>query len=213
MWELDHKKGWAWKNWCFQTMVLEKTLESPLDSKEIKPVNPKGNQPWIFIVRTVAEAEALIVWPSDAKSWLIRKDPDAGKDWGQEEKRAPEDEMVDGITNSMGMSLSKLWDILKDREAWCAVVHGVAKNQKWQSNWTTTVKRDDLGKPRVNGLQEQFPTSLQKKQKPQSWLFTSRPWFIKFYRKFNMVCLLYQITKWWHFTLRKSYTLKKEFSN
>ena len=94
LWELDQKEGWALKNWCFWTMVLEKTLESPLVSKEIRPVNPKGNQPWIFIGRTDAEAEALILWPPDAKSQFIGKDPDAGKDWGQEEKRAPEDEMV-----------------------------------------------------------------------------------------------------------------------
>ena len=94
MWELDHKEGWTLKNWCFQTMVLEKTLESPLDCKEIKPVNPKGNQPWIFIGRTVAEAEASIHWPPDAKSRLTRKDPEAGKDWGQEEKGTTEDEMV-----------------------------------------------------------------------------------------------------------------------
>ena len=92
MWELNHKEGWAPKNWCFQTVVLEKTLESPLDSKEIKPVNPKGNQLWIFIGRT--DAEAPILWPPDAKSWLIEKDPDAGKDWGQEEKWVAEDEMV-----------------------------------------------------------------------------------------------------------------------
>ena len=94
MWELDHKKGWAWKNWCFQTMVLEKTLESPLDSKEIKPVNPKRNQSWIFIGSTAAEAEAPILWPPDVKSLQnIGKDPDAGKDWRQE-KGATEDEMV-----------------------------------------------------------------------------------------------------------------------
>ena len=86
--------GWALKNWCFWTIVLEKTLESPLDSKEIKPVNPKGNQPWIFIRRTDAEAEALILWPPDAKCQLTRKDLDAGKDWGQERKGATEDEMV-----------------------------------------------------------------------------------------------------------------------
>ena len=87
-------KGWTLKNWCFQTMVLEKTLQSPLDCKEIKPVNPKGNQPWIFIERTVAEAEASILWPPDAKSQFTRKDPHAGKDWGQEEKGTTEDEMV-----------------------------------------------------------------------------------------------------------------------
>ena len=82
MWELDHKEGWTLKNWCFWSAVLKKTLESPLDCKEIQPVNPKGNQLWIFIGRTDAEAEALILWPPDAKSQLIGKDPDAGKDWG-----------------------------------------------------------------------------------------------------------------------------------
>ena len=92
IWELDHKEGWVPKNWCFQLVVLEKTLESPLDCKEIKPINPKGNQPWIFMGRT--DAEALILWPHDAKSRLTGKDPDAGKDWGQEGKWAIEDEMV-----------------------------------------------------------------------------------------------------------------------
>ena len=93
-WELDYKESWAPKNCCFWTVVLEKTLESPLDCKDIQPVHPKGNQPWIFIGRTDAEAETLTLWPPDAKSWLIWKDPDAGKDWGQEEKRTTEDEMV-----------------------------------------------------------------------------------------------------------------------
>ena len=92
MWELDHKESWAPKNWCFWTVVLEKTLESPLDCKEIKPVHPKGNQSWIVIGRT--DAEAPILWPPDVKTWLIRKDPDAGKDWRQEEKGMTEDEMV-----------------------------------------------------------------------------------------------------------------------
>ena len=92
MWELDHKEGWVPKNWCFQTVVLEKTLENLLDCKEIKPVNPKGNQPWILIGRT--DAEALIFWPPDVKSRLTGKDPDAGKDWRQEEKGTTEDEMV-----------------------------------------------------------------------------------------------------------------------
>ena len=94
MWELDYKESWAQKNWCFWTVVLEKTLESPLDCKEIKLINPKGNQSWIFIERTDAEAEAPILWSPDEKNWLIGKDPDAGKDWGQGEKGMTEDEMV-----------------------------------------------------------------------------------------------------------------------
>ena len=95
MWELDRKESWAPKNWCFQTVVLEKTRESPLDSKEIKPVNPKGNLSWTFIGRTEAQAEAPIFWPLDAKSRLLGKDPDAGKGWGQEKKSATEEEMVE----------------------------------------------------------------------------------------------------------------------
>ena len=94
MWELDHKESWALKNWCFWTVVLEETLESSLDCKEIQPVHPKGDQSWIFIGRTDAEAEALILWPPDVKYWLIWKDPDSGKDWRQEEKATTEDEMV-----------------------------------------------------------------------------------------------------------------------
>ena len=94
MWELDYKESWASKNWCFWTVVLEKTLESPLDSKEIQPVYPKGNQRWIFIGRTDAEAETPIRWLPDVKNWLLGKDPDAGKDWRQEEKGMTEDEMV-----------------------------------------------------------------------------------------------------------------------
>ena len=93
MWKLDHKEGWAPKNCCFQTVVLENTLESPLDSKEVKPVHPKGNQPWMFIGRTDAEAETPVLWPPDVKSQLIGKDADAGKGWGQE-KGAIEDEMI-----------------------------------------------------------------------------------------------------------------------
>ena len=94
MWELDYEESWAPKNWCFWTVVLEKTLESPLDCKEIQLVHPKGNQPWIFIGRTDAEAETLILWPPDTKNWLTGKDPDAGEDWRQEEKGSTEDEMV-----------------------------------------------------------------------------------------------------------------------
>ena len=94
MWELDHKESWVLKNWCFWTVVLEKTLEIPLDSKEIQPVHPKGDQSWVFIGRTDAEAETPILWPPNAKDWLTGKDPDAGEDWGQEEKGTTENEMV-----------------------------------------------------------------------------------------------------------------------
>ena len=136
IWELDHREGWMPRNWCFQTMVLEKPLESPLDSKEIKPVNPKGNQPWIFIGRTDAEAEteAPIFWPPDVKSQLTGKDPDSGKDWRQEEKRMIEDEMV-GFADSMDVSLSKVREMVKDRETWYAAVCGVAKSWTRLTNW------------------------------------------------------------------------------
>ena len=94
MWELDHKESWAPKNWCFWTVVLEKTLESPLDCKDIQPVHPKGNQSWIFIGRTDAEAKSPILWPPNVKNWLIGKDSDGGKDWRREEKGTTEDEMA-----------------------------------------------------------------------------------------------------------------------
>ena len=118
MWELDHEEGWDLKNWCFWIVALEKTPESPLDCKEIKPVNPKGNQPWIFIDRTDAEAEALILWLPDAKNRLIGKDLDAGKDWRQE-KGETEDEMARYHHWLTGCNFTKLWAIVKDREAWC----------------------------------------------------------------------------------------------
>ena len=116
-------------------MVLEKTLESPLDCNEIQPVHPEGDQSWVFIGRTDVEAETPILWPPHAKSWLIGKDPDAGRDWGQEEKGTTEDEKSDGITDSMGMSLSKLRKFVMDREAWSAVIHGVTKSQTPLSDW------------------------------------------------------------------------------
>ena len=117
MWELDYKENWVPKNWCFWTVVLEKTLEIPLDCKEIQPVHPKGDQSWIFIGRNDVEAETPILWPPDVKSWLIRKDPDAGKDWKQEEKGTAENEMVGWLTESMDMSSSKLQELVMDREA------------------------------------------------------------------------------------------------
>ena len=144
MWELDLKEDWAMKNWWFWTVVLEKTLESPLDCKEIKPVNPKENQPWIFIGRTDAEAENPVLWPPDAKNWLIWKDPDSGKDWGQEEKGTTEDEMASptqwtwvwvnsgscwwtgrlGVLQFMGLQLNTTerlnWTELNNKQCWAS---------------------------------------------------------------------------------------------
>ena len=116
MWALDHKEGWALQNWCFWTVVLQKTLKSSLDFKEIKPVHPKGNQSWIFNGRTDAEAETLVLWPPDAKNWLIEKDPNAGKDLRQEERGMTEDELV-RWHHSVDVSLCKLWELVTDREA------------------------------------------------------------------------------------------------
>ena len=140
MWELDCEESWAPKNWCFSTVVvLEKTLENPLDCKEIQPVHPKRNQSWIFIGRTDFEAETLILWPLDVKNWLIGKDPDAETDWRREEKGTTEDETVRWHHQHNGMSLSKRRKLVMDRKAWLVAVHGIAKSQTWLSDWTELI--------------------------------------------------------------------------
>ena len=123
IWELDNKEGREPKNWCFQIVALEKTLESRLESKEIKPVNLKGNQPWILLGRTDAKAEASILWPPDANSWLFGKDPDAGKDWRQRIRGWQKMRWLDGITESLDMNLGELREIVRVREAWHAAIH------------------------------------------------------------------------------------------
>ena len=137
VWELDHKDSWVLKNWCFRIVLLEKTLECPLGCKEIKPGNPKGNQHWIFIEKTDAEVETPVLWLPDVKSWFIGKDLDARKDWRHEEKGATAMKWLDGIIDPVNMSLSKLRHMVKDREACCAAVHGVAKSQTRLNDWTT----------------------------------------------------------------------------
>ena len=139
MWELDHKEGWALKNWCFQTVVLVTTLESPLDCKDSKSVSLKGNQLWIYIGGTDTEAGAPIFWPADVKSWLTGKDPERLRTWREWDGRRWADWMA-----SMGMSLSKLQEIVKDREAWCCSPRGGKESDttKWLNNKKLKIFQD-----------------------------------------------------------------------
>ena len=130
MWELDYKESWVQKNWCFWTVVLEKTLESPLDCKEIQPVHLKGDQSWVFIGRTDVEAETPILWPPDAESYSFEKTLMLGKIEGRRKRGRQRMRWLDGITDTMDMGLGGLW------KAWRASVHGVAKSRTWLSDWT-----------------------------------------------------------------------------
>ena len=143
MWELDHIEGWVLKNWSFWIVVLEKTVESPLDSKEIISVNPKRNPSWIFIGRPDVEAETPILWPPDVKNCLIEKDPDADKDWGQEEKGVTEDEIVGWHHWLNGHEFEQTLGDTEGQWAWC---DGVSKSWTWLSDWTATKALESRGR-------------------------------------------------------------------
>ena len=146
MWELDHKESWAPKNWCFWTVVLEKTLESPLDCKEIQPVYPKGNQPWIFIERTDAEAETPILWPPDAKNGLIWKDPDAGKEWRREEMGTTEDGMIEWCHPLDGHEFEQAPEVGDGQGSLVCCSpwgHKESDTTKWL-NWTMGIKVNNI---------------------------------------------------------------------
>ena len=136
MWELNYKESWAPKNWCFWTVVLEKILESPLDSKEIQPVHSKGNQSWVFIGRTDAEADTPILWPPDAKNWLIWKDPDAGNDWRQEEKGTAQDEMVGWHHGLNGLEFEQALELVMDTLGRPGMLQSMG-SQRIRHDWTT----------------------------------------------------------------------------
>ena len=169
LWELDCKEGRVQKNWCLQTVVLETTLESALDSKKIKPVNPKGNQPWIFIGRTDAEAEAPVIWSHDGDSRLIEKVSDTGKDWGHKEQRVSEDEMAGWHHWFSGHELGKV--LLGDgegQEAWHSAIHWVTKCWTRLSDWTATTIVD-LG-PREPEIHQYINTYSQRRLESRTWI-------------------------------------------
>ena len=180
MWELDYKESWILKNWCFWTVVVEKTLEKALGSKEIQQVPPKGNRSWVFIGRTDVEAETPILWPPDVKNWLIWKDLDAGKDWRWEKKRTPEDEMV-GWHHPLNGHEFESGSWLMDREAWHVVVHGVAKSRTWLSNWTELnhacwlqIEERKSQSARISSIREEVKWMLFVTHSTISWTLNRR---------------------------------------
>ena len=183
-WELDYKENWTPKNWCFWTVVLEKILESPLDCKETQPAHPKGNQSWIFIGRTDAEAETPVLWPPDVRTASFEKTLILGKIEGRR-RGWQRMRWLDGITDSVNMNLNKLWEWAMDSEAWCASVHGLTKSQTWLSNWTE-LKTPLYGKENWCAM-EDWGAGRGRKKNERIWNLLHCMW-LKF------LCLLFQIS-------------------